>query len=100
MCWTACLRFVEDRGALTLQSHAVRRGDDAAPAAVEQPDAERVLQFHDRFGNAGLRDAEVFRRLAHAAGLDHSHEHFQVAELETPLRALGPWHRRSPHSFW
>ena len=52
-------QFIEDDGALTLQSHAVRRGDDAAPVAVEQPDADRALQFHNRFGNAGLSDAAI-----------------------------------------
>jgi hypothetical protein len=60
---------------------AVLRRLDAPGAALEQPHAERMLEIGDRARDCRLRGAETLRRLRHAAGLDHRHEHAHVVQL-------------------
>ena len=92
MSWTPWRRSLKIATLRLPKRKAVGRRHDAAPTAVDQPNAERVLQFHHRLGNGGLGYAEAARRLAHAAGLDDRHQNIQVAQLEAALGAVVPGH--------
>ena len=47
---------------------------DTLTSTIEQPYAERTLQFGNRSRYIGLRGVQTLRRLPHAAGLRHLHE--------------------------
>jgi hypothetical protein len=90
---TRTSQIVEDRDAALAERQTVGGRNHAAPAAVDQLDAERVLQLYDRLGHRRLGDLEAIRRLAHAAGLDDGHQDVEVPQFETALDAIGPGHR-------
>src|SRR5262249_23381454 len=50
--------------------------------AIEQANAEGMLEIADDFRNRGLGDAEMRGGFRHAAALNHRDEHVQVAQLE------------------
>src|SRR5215831_6505085 len=86
----ALLQFIEYRDAALEQRVAVDRWLDAEWAAVEQSDAESVLQIGDHFRYGRLGDAQLLRRLAHAAALDNREKHMQIAQLEPATHLLLP----------
>src|SRR5262249_47558439 len=88
----ALAQVVEDGDAAFLQGETIERRRNAAPAAIDQPHAERVLQLGDRLRYGRLRDIEPARRLAHAAGVDQRGEDVEVAQLQAALGALVPGH--------
>src|SRR5262249_26377 len=63
-------KLVQDGGAAPEQSTAMRRGLDALPAAVEQPDAKRVLELGHRLRDGRLREVELCRGARHASLAD------------------------------
>src|SRR5262245_36785112 len=86
----ALLQFIKDRDAALEQRVAVDRRLDAERASVEQPDAESMLQIGDHFRYGRLGDAQLLRRLAHAAALDNREKHMQIAQLEPATHLLLP----------
>src|SRR5262249_33231215 len=80
--------FMQDRAARLDARAAVVRRFDAAPAAVEKPNAERVFQICDRSRYSGLRNSEPFRCLVHTARVHHRKQNPHVMDLETALDAF------------
>ena len=60
--------------------------------AIEEAQAEHLLQVRNRFGNVGLRGVQVSRRLPHAAGLHDGHEDMEVLQLKPPADAIAHSH--------
>jgi hypothetical protein len=65
---------------------------NALAVAIEQANAERLLQFRDRSRNCGLRGIEPFGRLQHAARLYDRHEDIQVVQFHPASDAIGHLH--------
>jgi hypothetical protein len=63
----ALLEFVEHGGPTPQQGITVERGLDALRVAIEQPQAEGVLEIGDRLRDRGLGHCELDRGLSHAA---------------------------------
>src|SRR6185312_11348051 len=82
------------------QSTRINRRLDAARAAVQQADAERVFEPGDRFRDGGLRHAEMRGRLGHASPLHDSEKNMEVAQLETPADSALPVQDRVGHCFY
>src|SRR5258708_7018358 len=78
----ALLQLIENRNTAFEQCAAVDRRLDALGAAIEKPHAEGMFEGGDHLGNSGLRNAEVLRRLGHAAALNHRREHMQVSQSQ------------------
>ena len=60
--------------------------------AIEQANAERMLQFRDRSRNSGLNGVQPFGRLQHAAGLHDRHEDIQVVQFHPASDAISHLH--------
>jgi hypothetical protein len=93
----ALAQIIEDRDAALGQRLAVGGRDDAAAAAIDQLDGERIFQLDDRLGDRGLRDREPPGGLAHAAGLDDREQDIEVAQFQPAFGAVVPGHGRSFH---
>src|SRR5215831_8499714 len=86
---TATLRFASRK--------TVWRRHDAAPAAVQESNAERIFQLDDRLGNSGLGDVETLRRLSHAPGFNDGQQDIEVTQFQPTLGAMVP--RHESHSY-
>jgi len=86
------------RRAATQQGAAALRGFNALPVAVKQPDAERMLKITDRSRNVRLSSIQDARRLPHAPGLRHRHEHMQILQLHSASDAVAQQHEAT--HFW
>src|SRR5262249_31867648 len=78
----ALLQLVENRNTAFEERAAVDRRLDALGTAIEKPHAESMLEIGDHLGNGRLGNAEVLRRLGHAAALDDGGEHMQVPQSQ------------------
>src|SRR5262249_2028389 len=94
----ALAELVEHGDAAPDDGVAVLRRLDAPRAALEQAHAERMLEVGGRPRDGRLRRAEALRRLGHAAGLDHGHQHAHVVQLEAALDAIDLGHGGIPIS--
>jgi hypothetical protein len=74
----ALMQFIEHGCTAAEQCAAVLSRLDASATAIEQTDAERMLQFGYRPRNGGLRCIEASRRPPHTAGLDDRHENMKI----------------------
>src|SRR5690606_11996544 len=63
------LRLAEDRAHLCERSPALRGGEDGLLAAVEENDAEQILELLHLHAQAGLGDVAARRRAPEAPGL-------------------------------
>ena len=88
----ALAHFVEHRDAGLEQHLAVMRRRDARKAAVEELDAERVLQLGDRLRHDRIRYGQLLRGARHAARLSNDQRHVQVAQLDAATDPIGPFH--------
>ena len=73
------LQLVEDGDAGVAERLTVAGQLNAAPAAIEQPHAEGVLEIGNRLGDHRLRDREISSRAPHGAGVCDRHENAEVA---------------------
>jgi hypothetical protein len=80
--------LVEGGASAPEQSLAVDRGLDPARAAIEQADAEHLLQSGDDVGHGRLRQPELARRPGHAAGLDDGGQDLQIAKAQAAADAF------------
>jgi hypothetical protein len=64
--------------------------------AVEQADAERVLEVGYGFRNHRLRDGEAIRGPHHASGLSDREENVKFAQFDTTADAVRPLHWLPP----
>ncbi|MCY1239052.1 hypothetical protein D9M72_518250 [compost metagenome] len=71
------------------QRLAVGRGPQPARLALEQRQADIVLQVLQPLGKPGLGGIQHGGGLAHVAGLGQAQQHLQVAQAQS----LGPIHR-------
>src|SRR5215217_645853 len=92
----ALLQFVEHAQASPQQRAAVKSGLDTLGGAVEQANAEHMLEIGDGLGNHRPRDRETIRRLRHIPSLDDGQENMQVARLEPAANSILPLHRSLP----
>lgn len=72
---------------------------DAAPAAIEQPHAEGVLEIGNRLGDHRLRDRKISSRAPHCAGVCDRHENAEVAQFEARTDAVAPQHWSYPFGY-
>ena len=93
----ALLEFVEHRDAAFEHRLRVDRRLDAARAAIEQADAEHVLEIRDRGRDRRLGHGELTCRLGHPARFHHGREDVEVAHPKTPPEAAFPFHRDGGH---
>jgi hypothetical protein len=76
---------------------AVDRRHDALRASIKETDGERLLEVGNDLRNRGLRDAELGRRLGHAAASHDGEKDLQVPEAQPPAEAglhVRPGHRQ------
>ncbi len=64
------------------QCPSIRRGLNPLGAAVEQTDAQRLLQLGNRLGDNRMRDGEPGGCLRHAAGFRHRKHDVQIAQTD------------------
>src|SRR5262249_26613620 len=86
----ALLELVENDGPALEQGAAVDRRLDTLRIAVKQAHAEGMLQIGDHLGDGRLRNAEMCRRLGHAAALHDGEEHVEIAQPETAANLAFP----------
>ena len=63
-------------------------GSNSPGTAVEQADAQGLLQLGNRLGNNGMRDGEPRGRLRHAAGFRHREHDVKVAQPDATADAV------------
>jgi hypothetical protein len=74
------------RGAgIALEGLAVAGQEDAAPAALEDLDAEDLFQFGNGLGNRGLGDRQRLCRRAEGAPVGDLQEAGEMADLDAGL---------------
>jgi hypothetical protein len=71
-------QLVEYSDSATEQRASIFGGLDALSVAVEQANADSAFQFCDGSRNRRLSRVKDSGRFAHAAGVDHSHEHMEI----------------------
>jgi hypothetical protein len=59
-------------------------------ASIDETNAERVLEIGNYLRNGGLRNAELLRRLGHAASLNDCREYMQISQPEAPADLTFP----------
>src|SRR5262249_48826764 len=72
----------------------IGRGLDPLRKAIEQRDADRVLEVRNCLRDDLHRNSELMGRLAHAACLRHGLEHVQVPQLDAASDPVCPLHVR------
>src|SRR5262249_29038964 len=89
------LELIEHSRTTSYERRAIDRGCDTLRAAIEQPHTEDRLESADCLRHGRLSDAQMRRRLGHAARLHHGKKHMQIAQPQTatdqahPIDGLG-----------
>ena len=84
--------LVEDGHAAFEQRLAIGGELDSLGAAVEQPDAQGMLQVGDGLGDDRVRDCEMRGGLRHAAPFGHGEHDMQVPQPDAAPDAIRPIH--------
>src|SRR6201987_2798235 len=78
-----CLHLVNDEAGVIEQALPGCRELDTTADALEQADAERLLQPLDALAGGGQRKMRAVGAVGKAAGIRHCDEQLQVDEIET-----------------
>src|SRR5262249_21764305 len=86
----AAPQLIEDRSAALDEGPAVVIELHALGGPVEQPDAERALEFGDRLRDDGMGNCKAVGSARHAARLRHGEKDMEVAQPDAPPDAVRP----------
>src|SRR5262245_44446601 len=92
------MELVEHCGPALQQSAAIGSRLDALDAAIEEANAECMLELCNRSGNRRLGRRKKSGGLAHAAGLHHGHQNAQVVQADAALNAPDLVHGAVSHT--